>query len=89
MGCVRDARRARRGTTSVARAVRTRWGGCARDGVGSKVRRAVGKASVVGWWRVRVTGGDGKSACIVSMPCVSMTDVAFVVLMSCDLEGRG
>jgi hypothetical protein len=58
-------------------------------GLGQKSGAAVGKASVVGWWRVRVTGGDGKSACIVSMSCVSMTDVAFVVLMSCDLEGRG
>lgn len=90
MECVRDARRARRGATVVARAVRTRWGGCARAlGLGQKSGAAVGKAFVVGWWRVRVTGGDGKSARIVLMSCVSMTDVAFVVLVSCDLEGRG
>jgi len=86
---VRDARRARRGATGVARAVRALWGGCARVGVGSKVRRGCWEgvrrrvvACACDWWRWEERAYRVRS-------CVLMTDVAFVVLMSCDLEGRG
>ncbi len=61
----------------------------ARDGVGSKVRRGCWEgvrrrvvACACDWWRWEERAYRVRS-------CVLMTDVAFVVLMSCDLEGRG